>query len=354
MAEGAQGRVAVARIEQGGRDPAEVARPDEVIDVVAVVVGLAPGRGRRGHEGACVRLVLEAVEDGEGRSREHAVVAADLAERPRDLDLGAPGTLEGLADRAGAFLQGGAGDLFGVGPRVREADGELKRARADADLRADASVAGSRAVVLVGELAVGVAEVDVDVRGAEVPGGGAAERPDDADPYVLLLHQQRGRMGVDDAAEVALGEGLPVRGGLHVEAQVGQLGGERRRDQQRILFGVGEELLGQTVFVVRRLDAKGRNARREPADRVIAVGGIVDRRRSAGRGEEAQLVQRDAVEKGKEDLAERALRERVPDLAPGTGRRAEGHLASRPPHRGRAWSARSFHRVLSMESAWAG
>src|SRR5439155_23551899 len=40
--ESAQRRGGVARVEERGRDAAQVARPDHVIDVVAVVVRLAP------------------------------------------------------------------------------------------------------------------------------------------------------------------------------------------------------------------------------------------------------------------------------------------------------------------------
>src|SRR5439155_26164913 len=94
---------------------------------------------------------------------------------------------------------------------------------------------------------------------------------------------------------------------------------------------------------------EGRNAGGEPADRVLTVGGVIDRRRATGGGEEAKLVQGDAVEEGKEDLAEVAVGQRVPELAPGARRRSEGHLAPRPPHRRGAWSSGCFHRVLSME-----
>jgi len=65
MTEGAQGGVAVARVEEGRRDAAEVPRPDEVIHVVAVVIHLTPWRRRGGDEGARVRLVFEAVEQRE-------------------------------------------------------------------------------------------------------------------------------------------------------------------------------------------------------------------------------------------------------------------------------------------------
>src|SRR6202040_350017 len=97
-----------------------------------------------------------------------------------------------------------------------------------------------------------------------------------------------------------------------------------------------------------RLHTKSGDARTEPRDRVRPVCRVVNRRGAAGGDEETKLVKRDVVKEREEDLAERSVGERVPDLAPGTGRRAERHLASRPPHRGRTWSAGSFHRLLSM------
>src|SRR2546428_8518658 len=102
---------------------------------------------------------------------------------------------------------------------------------------------------------------------------------------------------------------------------------------------------------MRRIDVKGGYAGADPADRVLAVGRVIDRRGAAGGHEKTQLMQRDAVEIRKEHLAEVAVGEGVPDLAPGTGRRPERHLASSSPHRGRAWSAGSFHRLGSIESA---
>src|SRR5262252_4514909 len=83
---------------------------------------------------------------------------------------------------------------------------------------------------------------------------------------------------------------------------------------------------------------------------MLAVGGVVDRRCPSRRSEEAKLVQGDPVEEGKEDLAQVPVGERVPELAPGSWRGAERHLASGAPHRGRAGTAGGFHRVLSMES----
>src|SRR5207302_5781506 len=121
-----------------------------------------------------------------------------------------------------------------------------------------------------------------------------------------------------------------------------------------VFFGVGKDLLGQAVLVMGGVDLEGRHARAEPADGVLAIGGIVNRRRTAGGNEKTQFVQRDVVEKGEKDLTEATAGERVPDLAARTGGRPEGHLATRPPHRGRAWSAGSIHRLLSMERAWGG
>src|SRR5207249_5116917 len=120
--------------------------------------------------------------------------------------------------------------LLSVRAAVGETDGELERARAHADLRPDRRVAGSGAVVAVREFAVRVAEVDVDVRAAEVACGGTAEGADNADPDVLLLQEQRRRVRIDDAGEVAIRERLPVRGRLHVEPQAGQLGRRGRGD----------------------------------------------------------------------------------------------------------------------------
>jgi len=65
VSECAECRIAVTRIKQRGCDATEVSRPNQVIDVVAVVDGLAPWGGRRGDERARVRLVLETVEQRE-------------------------------------------------------------------------------------------------------------------------------------------------------------------------------------------------------------------------------------------------------------------------------------------------
>src|SRR3989441_2106285 len=235
---------------------------------------------------------------------------------------------------------------------MREADRELKRAGADSNLSAHRNVARTGALVHGCEPAVPIAQVDVHVGAPEVAHRGAAERADQADPDVLLLKQQRGRMGVDDVREVAFGTWLPVGRSLHVEAKVRKLRCERRRDEHRVLLGVGEELLGQPVLVMSGLDPKRRDAGADPADAVLPVSRVVNGRRAAGGREETELMQCHVVEEGKEDLAERAPGQRVPELAPGSGRRSERHLASGPPHRGRAWSAGGFHRVLSMERAW--
>src|SRR5437868_11595810 len=233
-----------------------------------------------------------------------------------------------------------------------EADRKLERARANSNLGSDGDVAGAGAVIHVSELAVAIAQVDLEIGAPKVSGGGAAERADHADPDVLLLEQQGGRMGVDHVREIAIRSRLPVGRCLHVQAKVRKLRRECRRDEHRVLLGVGEEFLGQPVLMVCGLDAKRGNTWADPADAVLAVGRVVNGRSSTGGDEKAELVQGDAVEKWKEHLAERALGQRVPYLAPGTGRRSERHLASRPPHRRRAWSAGGFHRVLGMERAW--
>src|ERR1700730_8099918 len=156
-------------------------------------------------------------------------------------------------------------------------------------------------------------------------------------------------MSFEHLPEVALASRLPVRRGLHVEAYVGELGRERGCVEKRVLVGVGEDLFGQPVLMMGAVDGERGDSRREPADSVLAVAGVVDRWRSSSGREEAQLVQRDAVEGRKEDLAERAVGERVPELAPRTRRRSKCHLAARPPHRGRARTSWGLHRVLSMK-----
>src|SRR5579859_8097393 len=97
-----------------------------------------------------------------------------------------------------------------------------------------------------------------------------------------------------------------------------------------------------------RVDDERRDPGAQPADGVLPLAAVVDGRSAAGRREESKLVQRHAVEKREEDLAQRAVRECVPELAPGGGRRAKRHLASGTPHRGRAWSSWCLHRQLSM------
>ncbi len=243
-----------------------------------------------------------------------------------------------------------AGYLFGVGSGVRESDGDLERAGADADLGAHRNVARPRAIVGIGQVAVAIAEVDLHVRGAVVAGGRPAERPDDAHPHVLLAHQQRRRMGIENLPEVSLCPWLPVRRRLQIKAHVGQLWSERGRDEEGVLLGIGEVLLGQSVFVVGAVDGEGGDTRTQPGDAVLPVGRVINRWRTSGRGKEAKLVKRDAIQERKEDLAERPVRERVPELAPRTRRRSKRHLATGTIHWRRAWSTWSLHRGLSMES----
>ena len=137
-----------------------------------------------------------------------------------------PGARERRLQRAGALLQDVSRDLFGVGARMRKADRELERARPHAELCADRDVARTGAIVGLGDESIGVVQLDMDVGAAVVAGRRAAEGTDDADPYVLLAHQQGRRMRVEHLAEVALGAGPPVRGGLHEESDVRQLGSE--------------------------------------------------------------------------------------------------------------------------------
>src|SRR5439155_8940181 len=105
MAEGAQGGSLVAGVEQGGCDATQIARPHEVIDVVAVVIALAPRSRWGGHERAGVRFVLEAAQHSKGRAREHPFVPADLAEGLRQVRKATPGALERGANAGRTLLQ---------------------------------------------------------------------------------------------------------------------------------------------------------------------------------------------------------------------------------------------------------
>src|SRR5258706_3701391 len=163
-----------------------------------------------------------------------------------------------------------------------ESNGELKRARPDAELSADRDVAWPRAVVGLGDETISVVQLDMDVGAAVVAGRRSAERTDDAHPHVLLTHQQRWRMRVEHLAEVAFGAGRPVRRGLHEEPDVRQLGSEGARDDHRVLVRIGNEFFGQAVLVMRALNGEGRYAWAQPRDPVLAVTRVVDRRR-AGR-----------------------------------------------------------------------
>src|SRR5258708_36682145 len=130
-------------------------------------------------------------------------------------------------------------------------------------------------------------------------------------------------MSVQDLSEIALAARLPVRRGLHVEANVRELGREGGRDEQRILVRVGEELLRQSIFVVSAVDRERRDARGEPGDAVLAVARVIDWRRPAGRGEESKLVQGHPADGRKEHFAEGTTGDRVTGLAPRSTRRPE-------------------------------
>src|ERR1700676_415772 len=126
----------------------------------------------------------------------HALVAADLGQGLRHVELRTPGSLEGLADVAGASLQRRPRNLLGVCTRVCKADRKLEGARTNADLGPDGHVAGARSVIDVGQVAVAIAEIDLHVGRAVVTRGSATERTDDAYPHVLLTDEKRGRMSV--------------------------------------------------------------------------------------------------------------------------------------------------------------
>src|ERR1700693_4409273 len=106
--------------------------------------------------------------------------------------------------------------------------------------------------------------------------------------------------------------------------------------------------------MVRALDSEAGGARSEPGDPVLPVAGVVNGRRSAGRGEEAKLVQRNVVEGWKEDLAEGAVGKRVPELALRTRRRPERHLATGTPHGRCAWASWCLHRGVSIRGGQGG
>src|SRR6266853_1059231 len=60
----------------------------------------------------------------------------------------------------------------------------------------------------------------------------------------------------------------------------------------------------------------------------------------------------DAIERGKENLAQAPVGQRVPDLAFRARRRTEGQLSAGAPHRRRPGASKCLHRTLSMESGW--
>ena len=127
-----------------------------MIDVVAVVVVLTPRCAGSSDEGAGVRFVLKAAEHRKRCTREHAFVAADLAEGLRHVGKSPPRVLESLPHVARAFLQRLSRDLLGIGTRVRESDGDLEGPGADSDLGADRHVSWARAVVGVRQPAIAV------------------------------------------------------------------------------------------------------------------------------------------------------------------------------------------------------
>src|SRR6266851_5084688 len=111
-----------------------------------------------------------------------------------------------MAHIAGTLLESRTRDLFGVCTCMGESD---------ADLGARRHIARACALIRVGEVAVTVVQVDLEVRASVVADSCATERTDDADPYVLLAQKQGRWMCIEDLAEVTLATRLPVRGSLH-------------------------------------------------------------------------------------------------------------------------------------------
>src|SRR5260370_322106 len=90
VTEGAKGGGAAARVEQRRRSATQVARPHEVVGVVAVVVGLPPRRGGRSDERSRVRLVFQTPQHGERCAGELSLVAADFGQCLWHRELRAP------------------------------------------------------------------------------------------------------------------------------------------------------------------------------------------------------------------------------------------------------------------------
>src|SRR5260370_6900635 len=109
-------------------------------------------------------------------------------------------------------------------------------------------------------------------------------------------------MCIENLAEVTLAPGLPVRGGLHVQAHVRELRCEGCPDQHRVLIGIREELFGEAILVVSAVDGECRDAGSEPRDAVLTVAGVIDRRRAARSAAEPQLVNRATIDGGAEPL----------------------------------------------------
>ena len=151
----------LAGVQECGRDVDQVTRPDQVVHVVAVAAGLAPGRAGRGDEGPGAALVLEAAEDGEAGAGELTAVPADLDQVGRQVGLAAPAPLEGVAGLARALAQRHASHLLGVRGAVAEADGELEGAGRSRQLRPQRNVARTRPLVGLGHGAVRVVEVHI-------------------------------------------------------------------------------------------------------------------------------------------------------------------------------------------------
>ena len=198
---------------------------------------------------------------------------------------------------------------------MRESHGDLESARVQGQLRAEGHVARTSPPVRRRHGAVGVVEVDPEVRRVPIAGAGPGERANQGDVDVALACQEDGRVEGEHLRFVALTPRNHVRSGHQVEAQVGQLRVEGAGDQQRAPVGVDDEVEAQVVLVVGAEDRKGGDAWPQPAQAVVCLSRVVDRRSARRSDQEAELVEGRLAEARKEDLTQVAPGEGEPDFA---------------------------------------
>ncbi len=344
VAQRAQRRHVIARLEERRRHVEEVSRPDQVIDLVAVAHLLAPGRAGSGDEGPRVRLVLEAAQDAHRGPGQKAAVARHLEQVGRQVGQLPAGPCQALPGPGGPAPEALPGHLLGVDPGARKPDSDLEGPGVDAQPGSDRGVAPRRRVPPAGEPAVVVVEVDLHVGGLEISRLSGLERADDGDPPLgrpRPAKAEDGRIAVEDEAVVTGRSLLQVGRGLDVERDVRHLGQELPRDQDRVQIGIARELLDQPVLAVPADRSEGRHAGLDPAHVVLGLERVVDRRRAGSRDQEAELVQAGLVELWKEDLAQVAQGHCEPDARLAARRGAKPLLAPgspRGPGARNAWS----------------